>query len=218
MFGFIDSHLCPSRWPFATRLLRRNRRLTYNSVNMRSMEERSFTTGDGINLFYRYWPAVNGSPSGAVILFHRGHEHSGRVAHVVDEIDLPGFAMFAWDAYGHGRSTQERATNPSMGTLVKDVDEFVRHVSTAFGFPMEDIAIAGQSVGSVLAATWVHDYAPRIRCMSLASPAFKVKLYVPLARTALKLAHAMIGNFTVKSYVKARALTHDLDRIASFEA
>ena len=33
-----------------------------------------------------------------------------------------------------------------------------------------------QSVGAVLVATWAHDYAPQIRCLVLASPAFKVKL------------------------------------------
>jgi alpha-beta hydrolase superfamily lysophospholipase len=41
--------------------------------------------------------------------------------------------------------------------------------------------VVAQSVGAVLAVTWVHDYAP-IRCLVLASPAFKVKLYVPFAR------------------------------------
>ena len=45
-----------------------------------------------------------------------------------------------------------------------------------------DMAVIAQSVGAVLVATWAHDYAPQIRCMVLASPAFKVKLYVPFAR------------------------------------
>ncbi len=192
--------------------------LTDSQLLMRSVEERQFTTSDGIRLFYRYWPAADGKAKGALVLFHRGHEHSGRLAHVVDELDLPGFAMFAWDAYGHGRSTEKRENNPTLGTLVKDVDDFVGHISSAHGFAMDDIAIIGQSVGSVLAAAWVHDYAPNIRCMSLASPAFKVKLYVPFARPSLNLLHQVIGNFHVNSYVKASALTHDKERIASFES
>ena len=44
------------------------------------------------------------------------------------------------------------------------------------------MAVIAQSVGAVLVAAWAHDYAPKIRCMVLASPAFKVKLYVPFAR------------------------------------
>ena len=57
--------------------------------------------------------------------------------------------------------------------------------------------------------TWVHDYAPPIRGMVLASPAFKVKLYVPFARAGLALMHKLRGNFFVNCYVKAKFLTHD---------
>jgi len=132
--------------------------------------------------------------------------------------------MFAWDARGHGRSAdqviecQANGGPATVGTLVKDVDEFIHHVSSEFGFALEDIAVLGQSVGSVLVATWVHDYAPPIRCMILASPAFSVKLYVPFARLALGLIHRVFGNFHVNSYVKPSALTHDPDRIASYAA
>jgi alpha-beta hydrolase superfamily lysophospholipase len=126
--------------------------------------------------------------------------------------------MFAWDARGHGRSLELRDTNSTLGTLVKDVDTFVRHVSGMYGIPVENIAVLGQSVGAVLVATWVHDYAPKIRCMVLATPAFKVKLYVPLARLTLRLLHRVIGNFHVNSYVKPRALTHDPERITSYES
>jgi hypothetical protein len=54
--------------------------------------------------------------------------------------------------------------------------------------------------------------------MVLASPAFSVKLYVPFARPALGLAHRVLGDFHVNSYVKPRALTHDPERIASYSA
>jgi hypothetical protein len=70
----------------------------------------------------------------------------------------------------------------------------------------------------VVVATWVHDYAPRLRCMVLASPAFAVKLYVPLARPALALMHKLRGNFFVTSYVKAKFLTRDPARIASYDS
>ncbi|MGO9257776.1 MAG: bifunctional alpha/beta hydrolase/class I SAM-dependent methyltransferase [Bryobacteraceae bacterium] len=194
---------------------------------MRIPEERFFTASDRTRLFYRYWPAAGGPAGRAVVLFHRGHEHSGRLQHIVDELDLPSMAMFAWDARGHGRSVdpaaeaaeaQSGSIPATIGTLVNDVDGFVRHISSAFGIALGDIAVLAQSVGSVLVATWVHDYAPPIRCMILASPAFSVKLYVPLARSILRLRYRLFGNFYVKSYVKPRALTHDPERIASYLA
>lgn len=179
--------------------------------------ESQFQTHDGQTLFYRYWPATATAPRGAILLFHRGHEHSGRVAHLVDEFDLPDHAFFAWDARGHGRSPGERGYSPSLATSVRDIQTFVDHIAATHGIAVRDMAVVAQSVGAVLATTWVHDYAPPVRCLVAASPAFKVKLYVPFARPGLKLMHKLRGKFFVNSYVKAKFLTHDPERIASYD-
>ncbi|HEY8183222.1 MAG TPA: bifunctional alpha/beta hydrolase/class I SAM-dependent methyltransferase [Thermoanaerobaculia bacterium] len=184
----------------------------------RRPDERVFHAFDGAEIFYRHWPATTKPSAGAVVLFHRGHEHSGRMAHIVDELDLPNFDFFAWDARGHGRSPGPRGYSPSLGTSVRDVNDFVSEVSRQSGHPIQNVAVIAQSVGAVYVATWLHDYAPRIRCAVLASPAFKVKLYVPFARRGLAVMEKVRGNFFVKSYVKAKFLTHDPERIASFDA
>ncbi|MBC7942182.1 MAG: class I SAM-dependent methyltransferase family protein [Chitinophagaceae bacterium] len=184
----------------------------------RLCEDRSFTTHDGQQLTYRRWPALSGACRGAVLLFHRGHEHGGRMAHLVDEMDLPDFDFYAWDARGHGLSPGERGFSPSFGTSVRDVQTFVDHVTAVDGVAVGDMHIVAQSVGAVLISTWLHDYAPAVRSVTLASPAFKVKLYVPFARTALKLMHKLRGHFVVNSYVKPQFLTHDKARIASYRA
>ena len=184
---------------------------------MRTPSENSFTTHDDSQLFYRHWPAT-GQRRGAIVLLHRGHEHGGRVAHLADELDLPDFDVFAWDARGNGKSPGARGDSPSFSALVRDLECFVRHMEAQHGVAPQDMAVVAQSVGAVVAATWVHDYAPKIRALVLASPAFKVKLYVPLARPALRLRYALGGNFEVQSYVKAKFLTHDPARIASYDA
>ena len=55
---------------------------------LHAMAENHFQTHDGVSLFYRHRPA-QGRRRGAVVMFHRGHEHSGRLAHLIDELDLP---------------------------------------------------------------------------------------------------------------------------------
>lgn len=182
------------------------------------MIEKAFASHDGVELFYRYWPARSGTAKGAIVLLHRGHEHSGRVAHIAEELGLADFAFYAWDARGHGRSPGERGHSPSFAHSVRDLDCFVRHIREADGFAMDQVVVLAQSVGAVLASTWVHDYAPDIRALVLASPAFSVKLYVPFAREGIALWQKLKGTFFVNSYVKARFLTHDPERIASFEA
>ncbi|MBL0212218.1 MAG: bifunctional alpha/beta hydrolase/class I SAM-dependent methyltransferase [Holophagaceae bacterium] len=184
---------------------------------MRTLDEKSFQTHDGTSLFYRHAPAAQKPPKGAIVLFHRGHEHSARMIHLAEELDLPDYAFFAWDARGNGRSPGERGFSPSIGTSVRDVQAFIDHICLEHGFTPAQIAVVAQSVGAVLVATWLHDYAPGIRCAVVASPAFRVKLYVPFARAFLRLRMALSGNFFVNSYVKAKFLTHDPERIASYQ-
>lgn len=185
----------------------------------RPCDEHHFRSFDAAALFYRHWPAPAPAAPGAkkaVVLFHRGHEHGGRMAHLVDELALPDYDFFAWDARGLGRSPGGRGSADSFGGLVKDVDAFVRHIAAEHGIATKNVVVVAQSFGAVTAATWVHDYAPRLRGLVLAAPAFKINLIVPGARQGLALAHRLGGNFFVKSYVKATQLTHDAARIASY--
>ncbi|MHC6227538.1 bifunctional alpha/beta hydrolase/class I SAM-dependent methyltransferase [Pseudomonas sp. X10] len=185
---------------------------------MRQVHALRFTTHDDVELHYRHWPVDrdDDQPRRAVVMFHRGHEHGGRMAHLADELDLPGYDFFAWDARGHGLSPGERGDSPGFATSVRDVQTFIEHISAEHGIDEQDMVVLAQSVGAVLVATWAHDYAPKVRCLVLASPAFKVKLYVPFARPGLRLLRAWRGNFFVNSYVKPRLLTHDPLRIASY--
>ena len=184
---------------------------------MRAQHHLQFHSFDGQPLFYRHWSASGlAATRRAVVLLHRGHEHSGRVAHLVDELDLPDTDVFAWDARGNGQSPGERGDAPGFEALVRDLDSFIAHIGQQHGIAVQDIAIIAQSVGAVVAATWVHDYAPPLRALVLASPAFKVKLYVPLAVPGLKLMQKLRGNFFVNSYVKPQWLTHDPERVESY--
>ncbi|HFZ0819102.1 TPA: bifunctional alpha/beta hydrolase/class I SAM-dependent methyltransferase [Enterobacter cloacae] len=187
------------------------------SHEARLFQESTFATSDGEALYFRHWPATEGKSKKVIVLFHRGHEHSGRLQHIVDELVMPDTHFYAWDARGHGQSPGARGYSPSLARSVQDVDEFVRFVAKDAQVNLENIVVIAQSVGAVLVSTWVHDYAPKIRGMVLASPAFSVKLYVPFAHTGLTLMRRIRGMFYVNSYVKGKFLSHDPERIASFE-
>lgn len=63
-------------------------------INTRTPDERQFLTSDHTELFYRYWPATSaGVTPKVIVLFHRGHEHSGRLQHIVDELAMPDTAF-----------------------------------------------------------------------------------------------------------------------------
>jgi alpha-beta hydrolase superfamily lysophospholipase len=190
------------------------------AVAARRCHENTFIAGDGTRLFYRHWPALDtkpGHPRGTIVIFHRGHEHSGRVAHLADELELDGFDVFALDARGHGRSGGARGHSPSMDRSVADMDQFVRLAAEVSGNGPESVSIIAQSVGAVVAARWLQLKRPEIRCAVLAAPVFRIRLYVPFARPALALLRKLRGAFQVNSYVRPEMLTHDSDRAASYK-
>ena len=185
---------------------------------MQNAQQHTFMSHDDTALAYQHWPAEKQNDvKKAIILLHRGHEHSGRMAHLVSELQLPDFDFFAWDARGHGQSPGLRGDAPSFSACVKDIQYFVQHIEATYNIASTNIAVIGQSVGAVLAATWVHDYAPKIRALCLASPAFDIKLYVPFAKTGLTVLSKLKGNFFITSYVKANMLTHDAERAKTYD-
>jgi alpha-beta hydrolase superfamily lysophospholipase/SAM-dependent methyltransferase len=177
----------------------------------------TFRGAEGAELFYRAWIPQQATDK-AVVLFHRGHEHSARWQETITALGLADFAIFAWDQRGHGHSPGERGYAANLGMVVKDADLFARHVCKTHGVRMENMAVIAHSVGAVVATAWVHDYAPPIRCLVLGAPAFRVKLYVPFAIPMLRIKQKLLGRGVVKSYVKAKMLTHDAEQAWAYQA
>ena len=175
--------------------------------------EKTFASWDGAELFYRSW-IPNKATGKALLLFHRGHEHSGRWQEIVDSLGLDDVAIFAWDARGHGNSPGDRGAAKALRDVIKDVDVFMRHVSETFSIPIENMIVLAHSLAAVTVTAWIHDYAPPIRAMILATAAFHVKLYIPFAISALRILRPRF----VKSYVKSKMLTHDREQATRYDS
>ena len=180
--------------------------------------ERTFRSWDGTELFYRAWLPNDKKIERALLLFHRGHEHSGRWAETVDSLGWEAGAIFAWDARGHGRSPGERGAARDLTDVIRDVDAFVRHISEDHEIALENMIVLAHSLAAVTVAAWAHDYGPPIRALILATAAFEVRLYLPLAIPALRVQQRFFRSGQVKSYVQAKMLTHDPLEAARYEA
>ena len=179
--------------------------------------EHTMASWDGAELFYRAWLPASPTEK-ALLLFHRGHEHSGRWRETVDAIALADVAVFAWDGRGHGRSAGERGAADNFADVIRDVDAFARHISEQYDIQFENMIVLAHSLAAVSVAAWVHDYAPPIRAMILAAAAFRVRLYVPFAIPLLRLRQRLFGPGEVKSYVKANLLTRDREQAEQYDA
>lgn len=185
-------------------------------MNQVTETQHVFKSWDGTALFYRAWLSPRTTEK-ALIVLHRGHEHSGRVSPQVAALDLPDCHAFAYDMRGHGQSPGERGYAAGYDVWVKDLNAFVNHVRDHHGIAPGHIVILANSVGAMNAVTWIHDYGVQVRCMVLAAPAFRIRLYVPLAIPLLRLLHRFNPRAFVKSYVRAGMLTHDMAEVASYE-
>lgn len=201
-------------------------------LNLSSSEvvngESCYNAYDGTAIYYRYWLTMplevikqtsqQHTQQRQVILLHRGHEHSGRLAELGEQFAKAGYQVFAWDARGNGRSGGIKDHAESVTELERDLDGFVQLVIGQTGIAITDTLIVASSIGAVLAAAWVHDYAPNIRGMILGTPALSIRLYMPFAIPSLKVARALGLMSRVSSYVKAQVLTHDKDAQQAYNA
>lgn len=179
-------------------------------------ERLQFTTDDGLALHYKTWNVQGASK--ALVLLHRGHEHADRWDTVVPSLAMADTAIYAWEARGHGQSPGRRGHAAGFMEYVRDLDTFFHHLQKTHGLVPERTVVVAHSVGAVIAATWVHDFAPRIAGLVLATPALEVNLIVPGALTSIRAMQKLKSDATIKSYVRGSWLTRDLNAAAAYDA
>jgi len=112
-------------------------------------EEDTFRTGDGRQLFERSW-LPDGDPKASVVIVHGYAEHSGRYHHVAERLAGSGYAVYAFDLQGHGRSEGRRAFVRSLDEHVADLRAFLDRVSKRA--PHLPLFLLGHSMGGTVVA------------------------------------------------------------------
>jgi alpha-beta hydrolase superfamily lysophospholipase len=113
----------------------------------------SLTTTDGIQLHTIQWlPDI---PAKAVVLLAHGlGEHSGRYRHVAQALTNAGYAVYALDHRGHGRSG---GVNGYFGTIERPVDDLESYFKQIqAGHPDTKIFVYGHSMGALISLLFVQ--------------------------------------------------------------
>ena len=173
---------------------------------MEKWHEGRFRTMDGIVLFYRYKePKLK--TNNVLLFLHRGHEHSARIMPFANSVSQDEYWCFGFDLRGHGQSEGDRAWARNFDVWVNDLNCFVGHISQQFGLSSKNTVLIANSVGSVMALSWILNYAPNLKGCILGAPAFSIKLYIPFALPILKLLSKVSDKYFVTSYVRSSLLT-----------
>jgi alpha-beta hydrolase superfamily lysophospholipase len=130
-----------------------------------------FLAGTGGKLFIRSWRPA-GTPRAVVAICHGFNSHSGQYDWVAQEFAQAGFAVYAVDLRGRGRSEGERF-------VVEHVNEYVSDLSQLIGTaksrePGLKVFLLGHSAGGVISCTYTLDHQEELAGLICESFAFRV--------------------------------------------
>ena len=133
--------------------------------------EATFEGSGGLNIFYRAWEPAD-APRAVVVICHGVNSHGGQYFWAAEQLVASGYAVFALDLRGRGRSDGERF-------YVEDVADYVSDVAGTIAIakarhPGLKLFLLGHSAGGVTSASYVLDHQAEIDGFICESFAFQV--------------------------------------------
>lgn len=137
------------------------------------MNESSFEGVGGLKIATRSWQP-EGKPRGIMILIHGFNAHSGYLVWPGEQFSENGFASYALDLRGRGKSEGERFYVEEFSEYLGDVDKLVNIAKGENpGLP---VYVLGHSAGGVIASSYVFENQDDIAGLICESFAFDVGL------------------------------------------
>jgi acylglycerol lipase len=136
-----------------------------------AVKEESFESKGGVKIHVRSWlPA--GQPKAVVVICHGVNSHGGQHAWSGEQLSTAGFATYALDLRGRGKSEGERFYVEDVADYVADVAGTIRLAKQRH--PGLKTFLLGHSAGGVTSASYVLDNQAELAGFICESFAFQV--------------------------------------------
>lgn len=149
-----------------------------------------FVARDGTQLLARTWPA-SGASRGVIVIVHGLKDHSARYAALATRLAGAGYAVYALDLRGHGRSAGPRVAPARWTDYVDDVDRFTTAVEQRA--PGKPVYLFGHSMGGAIATRVAELHRPELAGLLLSGPALAIDA-PPLLIAATRLTAVLAPN------------------------
>ena len=140
-----------------------------------------------------------------MVIAHGASEHSGRYAHVGERLAGDGYAVYALDHRGHGRSQGRRAVLDRLDHAIADLRTFVELVSRRE--PQSGVFLLGHSMGGAIAIAYAVRHQETLAGLALSGPLAALEAASPITRGAARLLSAVapgLGIYDVDSSAVSR--------------
>lgn len=133
--------------------------------------EETYAGKGGLKIFYRAW-RPEGTPKAVIVICHGVNSHGGQYIWPAEQFVKAGFAVYALDLRGRGRSEGERY-------YVETVDDYVADVAGVIKIakqrdPGMPVFLLGHSAGGVTSAVYTLDNQKELAGFICESFAFQV--------------------------------------------
>ena len=167
-----------------------------------------------MDIFWQGW-LPDGEARGAVVIAHGASEHGGRYRYVVERLVPEGWAVYAIDHRGHGRSGGTRAQIDRVAHVVADLDQLVEHARGAH--PGRKVFLLGHSMGGCIAISYALAHQGKLDGLALSAPLAALAaapLPLRLVARALSIVLPDAGVYKVES----DAVSRDPAEVADYDA
>jgi lysophospholipase len=178
---------------------------------MKHVEDR-FQGAAATTIFWRAW-LPDGDPKAVVVIAHGAGEHSARYAHVAARLVGAGYAVYALDHRGHGRSDGKRMRFDRIEDVVSDLRQFVSIARRAQ--PGRALFLVGHSVGGTLALAYAVDHQDEIEGLALSAPLTDPDTLNPLERLAANVLSVVAPGAGIAG-VDPEQLSHDPELVRAY--
>jgi acylglycerol lipase len=175
------------------------------------LNEETLSGRGGVRVFVRSWRPV--TPRAVVVICHGVNSHSGQYLWAGEQLQAAGYAVFALDLRGRGRSEGERLYIDHVSDYTSDLAGLIALAkSREPGLP---VFLLGHSAGGVVSCTYALDHQAELAgliCESFAfqvpAPGFVIAIIKGLARIAPRLPVLKLHN---KDFSRDPAAVRALD-------
>lgn len=140
-----------------------------------------FSGVHGVNIFYQTW--IPETPKAVLVVAHGGAEHSGRYEHMARRFARKGYAVYALDHRGLGRSGGVRGDVEKFEYYLDDLETFAKLAKGKH--PGLKAFLVGHSIGGLLVLGAAARNSGVASGVVASSPCLDLSMKVPPAKAAL---------------------------------
>ncbi len=169
--------------------------------------EGTFNGFEGLELYYQRW-RPEGEAKAVLAVVHGFGEHSARYGNVVDCFAPKGYAVYAFDHRGHGRSPGPRGYINDFAELRGDVKAFLEFVHEQE--PERPVFLLGHSMGGLVALEYVLHHPEGLVGVVASGPMLAQAGVSPFLVLASKVLSRVLPRFALATGLDTAALSRDV--------